>query len=540
MAIRGSLQEAALPDVIQLLHLGRRTGCLALADRGSHASLYFQDGWVVHATIVNRPDRLGDMLVKSGRITPVQLEQAIAMQKPHHRLKLGEVLVGLGALSREEVRAYVLRQTEEAVYALFTWRSGAFTFEPGLGPEPDVEQVRIAADVLLLEGARRVDEWGLIEKKIPNFDLMFAMDPTASPSLDLDFTEVQRRLLPLLDGSRDVRALVEEVGLTEFEVCQALFGLAAAGVIHRVGTSTPPTSARSRDLQIEEHRNLGVAFYRTGMLEEAVREFRRVMELRPSEGAAPFHLGLIAARQGRWADAAYFFRRAVDRAGPRTPILHNLGVALAMAGEPEQADAVLADVTGRSPEDPRTHLAWGTLALDRGEPRLALARLERAGELFGDARPPVWYWAMARACARSDDLDHALAIAREGIEQQPDHPVLLNNYAVLLEAAGELLEAETTLRHALERDPGLPQLSKNLGDVLYRLGRFEEAWDAYERAERLEPALGDDLHFRMGNLALRRGDLTAARDHWNRAVALNPGHQLARANLQTVGPAPAA
>ena len=80
MAIRGSLQEAGLPDVIQMLHLGRRTGCLALADRGRHASLFFEDGWVIHATIVNRPDRLGDLLVKSGMVSPAQLNEAMRMQ----------------------------------------------------------------------------------------------------------------------------------------------------------------------------------------------------------------------------------------------------------------------------------------------------------------------------------------------------------------------------------------------------------------------------------------------------------------------------
>jgi hypothetical protein len=52
------------------------------------------------------------------------------------------------------------------------------------------------------------------------------------------------------------------------------------------------------------------------MLDEASREFRRVAELRPSEGQAPFFLGLIAARQGRWSEAASLFRHAADRGGP--------------------------------------------------------------------------------------------------------------------------------------------------------------------------------------------------------------------------------
>ncbi|MEK6596925.1 MAG: DUF4388 domain-containing protein [Gemmatimonadota bacterium] len=314
MAIRGSLQEAGLPDVIQMLHLGRRTGCLALADRGRHASLFFEDGWVIHATIVNRPDRLGDLLVKSGMVSLAQLNEAMRMQARPGGQRIGEVLVGLGALTPEQLRAMVRRQVDEAVYALFNWRSGTFTFEPALAPDPDVDRVRISPDSLLLEGARRVDEWTVIEKKIPSFNLIFARDPGVPDPSALDLSTAQRRLLSLLDGSRDVRGLVEETGLTEFDCCQALFGLLSAGVIHRVGTSTPGPSARSHETQIEEHRNLGVAFYRTGMLDEAVREFRRVMELRPGEGFAPFHLGLIAARRRQGAEAVYFFRGAADRA----------------------------------------------------------------------------------------------------------------------------------------------------------------------------------------------------------------------------------
>jgi hypothetical protein len=177
MAIKGSLREAALPDVIQLLFLGRRSGCLAVADRQSHASVYFENGWVIHAAIVNRRDRLGDMLVRSGRITAEQLEQAIHMQAMAHGRRLGAILVELGAITREDLAAAVHRQVEEAVYTLFTWNSGSFSFEPGVEPDPDVMRVRIPPDALLLEGARRIDEWSVIEKKIPSFDLVFALAP---------------------------------------------------------------------------------------------------------------------------------------------------------------------------------------------------------------------------------------------------------------------------------------------------------------------------------------------------------------------------
>ncbi len=531
MAIKGSLQEAGLPDVIQMLYLGRRTGCLSVSERGSLASLYFEDGWVTDAAMVNRPDRLGDILVRSGRLTPAQLEEAIAMQARQQGRRLGAVLVELGHLQPDDIRRAVRRQVEEAVYAMFGWRRGSFSFEPGVRtPNPD--SVRLAPEALLLEGARRVDEWALIQSKIPSFDLVFAVDRSRAATADPELSDLQRRLLDLLDGVRDVRTLVDEAGSTEFDTCRALYGLVTAGLAQRVGTS-PPAAGRPREAQIEEHRNLGVAFYRTGMLEESLREFRRVMELRPAEGAAPFHLGLIAARQGRWADASYFFRRAADRAGPRAAILHNLGVALALAGEPDQAETTLREATSRAPDGPRTLIAWAILALDRGDVHPALVRLERARGLLDPEIPALWYWAAVRALAGVGDLDRALEVATEGVDRWPGVPALLNNQAVLLEAAGELPGAEAALQQALERDPGLPEVSKNLGDVLYRLGRYDEAWTAFQRALRLQPEGGDDLHFKLGNLALRRGDAEDARSHWRRAVELNPRHQLARANLQS-------
>jgi Flp pilus assembly protein TadD len=535
MAIRGSLREASLPDVIQLLYLGRRTGCLAVAGRQSHASVYFEDGWVVHATIVNRPDRLGDILVKTGRITPAQLDQAMAMQAMGPGQRLGQVLVGLGAIRPDELTSVIHRQAEEAVYSLFTWTTGTFSFEPGVRVEDDVDRIRIAPDALLLEGARRIDEWSLIEKKIPSFDLVFALDRSQAATADPDFSVTQRRLLDLVDGRRDVRALVDDSGLTEFEVCQALYGLVAAGLAHRVGTSAPAPDGRSIDSQIAEHRNLGVAFLRTGMLDEAIREFRRVTELRPSEGAAPFYLGIIAARQERWGDAVQLFRTAQDRAGPRPAILHNLGVALEMVGELDQAEVMLADAASRAADQARIQLSWGMAAMDRGDPALASVRLNRARELFGNEVPPIWYWAAARARAQAGELESAIAVSLEAVERHPHDAVLLNNHAVLLEAAGDLAAAEPVLLRALEENASMPQVSKNLGDIYYRLGQYEAAWEAYQRALRLRPDLGDDLHFKLGNLALKRGDGDVARSHWRRAVELNPGHQLARANLQTVG-----
>jgi tetratricopeptide (TPR) repeat protein len=325
MAIKGSLKEASLPDVIQLLFLGRRTGCLALADRHNFGTIHFEEGHIIYAAIVNRRDRLGDILTRSGRITAQQLQSAIDQQQGDREHKLGEIIVQLGALTREELESYMRLQIEEAVYYLFTWTSGTFNFEAGVRPEREDFLVRINPEFLLLEGARRVDEWSLIEKKIPSLDLIFAVDRAHVGESAPDLSREQQMLLPLLDGTRDVQHLIDESGMGEFEAGKALFGLITAGFARRVGTSTA-AAPKVNDGRVDEHRNLGVAFYKAAMLDEALREFRRVAELRPEDASAPFYLGLIALRQARWEEAADAFRQAAagPAAGPAARPPHRL------------------------------------------------------------------------------------------------------------------------------------------------------------------------------------------------------------------------
>src|SRR6476660_1593398 len=209
MAIKGSLKEASLPDVIQLLFLGRRTGCLALADRHNFGTIYFEEGHIVYAAIVNRRDRLGDILVRSGRLTAAQLQQAVARQEGDREYKLGEILVELGFVGRSDLESHIRLQIEEAVYYLFTWTTGAFNFEAGVRPDPRDFQVHINPEWLLLEGARRVDEWSLIEKKIPSFDLIFTADKARVEAAGAPLSDQEQQLLPLLDGRRDVQQVVD-------------------------------------------------------------------------------------------------------------------------------------------------------------------------------------------------------------------------------------------------------------------------------------------------------------------------------------------
>src|SRR5437870_2802446 len=129
MAIKGSLREASLPDVLQLLSMGKKTGCLSVTHRTNFGYIYFDKGKISYASIVNRRDRIGDMLVKAGTITNEQLQAAIDMQSKKRDKRIGDLLVDLGAITAEKLHDHVRIQIEEAVYLLFTWHEGTFNFE---------------------------------------------------------------------------------------------------------------------------------------------------------------------------------------------------------------------------------------------------------------------------------------------------------------------------------------------------------------------------------------------------------------------------
>jgi len=537
MAIKGSLREASLPDVVQLLFLGRRTGCLSVANDRNFASIWFDDGWIIFAGLISRPDRIGERLVAAGRLTTAQLDEAVAAHAASNDTRLGGVLVRLGHLSRADLEAELRRQVEETIYTLFTWDSGTFSFEAGVQPEAGEVTVRLNPEGLLLEGARRVDEWSVIAKKIPSPDLVFAPEavPEGGGGDDGALDALERRLLPMLDGQRSVRILVDETGLTDFEVSRALYGLLSAGRIRRVATAAP-APPRLDAARLDEHRNLGVAFYRTGMHAEAEREYRRVVALQPADAEAHFRLGLIALRQARWHEAREAFEQSMTHGGRRVATLHDLALAHEALGDLDAAEAALAEASAQAPGDARLWTARGLLALRRNEVAAALDRFARARDTLGASSPPArWYWGCAWAHALLESWPDALVLGREGVAAYPQHPILRTALAVMLEATGEVGEAEAHLRHALGEEPALPQISKNLGDLLYRAARWDEAEEAFERAVTLAPALGDDSWFKLGNLACRRGDLVAARTRWRSALELNPEHALARANLAGAG-----
>ena len=185
MALEGTIRDFGLPDIFQLIGLQRKTGILTLTNEkdGESVTVTFENGMVVMADSSARrlEDRLGNVLVKQGKITRDRLEEALAVQKQTLQ-RLGHILAGTSAITTRDLRDALQVQVSQIVFRVFRWRDGRYQFTPSEAVDYDRENfVPMSTDFILMEGIRMVDEWPIIEKKIPTFDIVFR--PVVDPAL---------------------------------------------------------------------------------------------------------------------------------------------------------------------------------------------------------------------------------------------------------------------------------------------------------------------------------------------------------------------
>ena len=534
MAIEGALQDVSLADICQLLGMGMKTGCLSVTDRSNFGYIYFEKGRVIHASVLKRPDRLGELLVRNHIITRKDLSAAMERQALEKGKRLGELLMEQGSITEEKLQTYIQMQIEEAVYHLFTWNQGSFHFDTDQVPDEEgIFLVNVPPEALLMEGARRVDEWSQMEKKIPSFDVVFQLDKHPyEADENVELTKDQKRILPFVDGVRTVHEVMNEAGLVEFETGKALYGLILAGFVSRAGERSTEEETGG-DEALQQHLNVGIAFYRSGMLEDAGREFEQALEIDPKQARANFMLGLMAFRQGRLEDAVQCFGSMPESQRDSYAVQRNRALALELLGRYDEALEALDTALLAKPDDADVHLARGILYLKARDAARSLDSLRRYRTSSTVTKPSAAYYSYtALASAVAGDLDYAVAVGREGMGLYPESAPILVNTGVVLERRGEVEAAEALYKRAVAVNPPPPQAHKNLGDQAYAHGDHDGARTQYEKAVKLSPRLGDDVYLRLGTMAFKDNDRDVALLLWRRASDLNPHNEAVSANLE--------
>jgi hypothetical protein len=344
MAIEGPLRELGIHDVFQLLDLSRKTGALRVTSdlRHNEGKIYFDNGVVVSAEIRSNPHPLGAMLLRIGKITEADLERARDMQQRQgDKRRLGEILVALGVITKGEVERQIRFQIEEVVFEVMSWNEGYFSFADEVESTLPTElTVRIPVEALLMEGARRIDEWSRIENRISHVGVVPSLaPPPEGGGGELDLLPPEWEVLALIDGDRSVRAIATELGRSDFDVAKTLFGLESAGVIVLVDPGANRRGRPSAAGDVAEH----VAKAERALLAKDLDAARAAAEqagsMQPQDPTIHLLLGRIHLAQGHASAGAEELRRAL-RLDPLLPAAHRqLGFALVAMGRFAEAVA---------------------------------------------------------------------------------------------------------------------------------------------------------------------------------------------------------
>ena len=174
MAFQGSLAELHLPDIIQLVSVSGKTGVFHLTHGQRRGEIFLHEGRIVHAVL-------------------------------------------------DDVAG------EEAIYSLAMWKQGEFRFEAGAAPAR--QTIQKSNTSLLMEAARRMDEWRVLAKKIPSVDLVPEFVILDNREGQINLNTMEWLILSKIDGRRSVRAIATATGLTAFDAAKLHYGLVATGLI---------------------------------------------------------------------------------------------------------------------------------------------------------------------------------------------------------------------------------------------------------------------------------------------------------------------
>jgi hypothetical protein len=189
MAFQGSLAELHLPDIIQLVSVSGKSGVFRLTDGDHRGDIWLTEGRIVHA-------------------------------------------------EHEDLSG------EEAVYALAIWRTGEFRFEAGV--DAPRQTITKSNTNLLMEAARRLDEWRVLSKKIPSVELVPQFVILENREGQINLNTMEWLLLSKIDDKRTVKEIAAAAGMGVFDAAKLLYGLVATNLIRLRQSGPAPVSERPR------------------------------------------------------------------------------------------------------------------------------------------------------------------------------------------------------------------------------------------------------------------------------------------------------
>ncbi|HEV7923051.1 MAG TPA: DUF4388 domain-containing protein [Thermoanaerobaculia bacterium] len=236
--LEGSLASFKLPEVLTFLQTTRKSGRLALECDGRTAQVFLDAGSVVFAGSNQEDLRLGAILLRRKRISPEQRDRIDTLMREEGG-RFGDLAVQQGAMTDAQLQDFLKVQVSEILYDAFFWSGGTFSFADEL--ELPAHAVTITVDLanLIMEGARRIEEWEQCTRLLPDKNAVFRV--VSRPSEDkVTLTVDEWRILFLINGKRTLEELASDAEDEPLQIYRVVYGLLANKLIEAV-----PATART-------------------------------------------------------------------------------------------------------------------------------------------------------------------------------------------------------------------------------------------------------------------------------------------------------
>ena len=305
MSLKGNLNSVDLANIFQMLSINQKEGTLNIFDGESKRAIYFsREGVSMLSSGRERSDTFARILLRFDRIAPDELERALTSAQEAYR-PLPVVLEESGLVEPNHIQEALRVQIEEEIYNLFICRDATFEFIEGI-PHDDFEtfdgtitQLTFNVNSLIMEAARRIDEWEIIRETIPSPNEVYRYTgKNVELAEDIFHASWSDKVLAAIDGRNDVDAIVDRSYVNRFEVCKIMSLLLSQGAIEPVSTMDLTAAAE--------------AAMDGGDVAEGIKFLKRLLEV---EGESPkAHRALAESYEaaGEPGLAATHFHRYAD------------------------------------------------------------------------------------------------------------------------------------------------------------------------------------------------------------------------------------
>jgi tetratricopeptide (TPR) repeat protein len=267
----------------------------------------------------------------------------------------------------------------------------------------------------------------------------------------------------------------------------------------------------------EEIANLCAwVFSNCGKHEEAAAAYEQLLAIRPHWAAGHRHASGSFAAAGQFDRAISHGRKASDLEPQSFEFAFHAACLLETVGRPAQAADYLMRAAALDPADAEVlrHLSATLFALDQSEQAVALAL--RAVALAPSDRLNTLH--ATELLLRTNRYDEAAAIILDVVDIHREDPVALRLLSATQMLRGLTEDALAAIDRALDLSPDAAEYHLHRANLLYRLGRLDEAAETFGRSAALDPS----------NQDAKRSQLTVYFDSGRFIEALVIGGELIR------------